>query len=226
MRIYRNRRGGYKKPFKKSFTPLAKKVSKLTKIVMAQKPELKYSWNYSNPTINNAPTAGIFPYRSITVGTGDLNNRIGDNISVKKFTMRGWLDLPAGSNGQIVRFIAFIYKRNPDAITTAFPTIINLYLESTTMNTVYSPLAYTDWDNHSGFATLADKRVVINPTTSDKGTKMNFDMTLSIPKAYQEVEYSNGGVYPTSNELIIAFIGDNDDIVSYTHSYRFTYTDA
>lgn len=220
-----NRRYGPPVP-RSTRTALVKKVNRIAKMVKSNKPELKYAWNYNNTLVDNLPTAFVAPYRTITQGTTDLGNRIGDDISVKKCKFTGWLDLPAGSNGQIFRAIAFIMKRNPDAITTSFSTIINLYLESTTMNTSQAPNAFMDWDNHGAFVTLFDKKIAVNPTTSDKGTKRVFNMNISIPTRYQKVSYANGGIYPTDNELIIAFLGDNDNILYYTYTFKVSYTDA
>lgn len=205
---------------------LKRQVAIIKKLVQAAKPELKYSWNYNNVTIDNLPTSFVFPYRTISQGTTDLGNRIGDDIMVKKCKFTGWLDLPAGSNAQIFRFIAFIFKKNPDGVTSSFSTIINLYLESTNMNTVQAPNAFMDWDNHSSFVTLYDKKVAINPSTSDKGTKRVFDVSLSIPAKYQHVAYANGGTTPAENELVIAFLSDNDNIVYYTYTFKVSYTDA
>lgn len=220
-KVYRKRRNYKRKE------PLAKKVAKIQKQLVARKPETKYSWNYGSPTINNGPTAGIFPYRSIAVGTSDLNGRIGDKIHVNSFKCKGYLKLPATYASSAFRCIAFVYKHNPDAITTSFATIINLFLESTLMNTNQAINSYLDHDNKSSFAVLYDKFFPVNaiaPTVCDKIQPYNF--TVRLPKKYRDVEFSNGGVYPAKNELVILFMSDTDDLLLYYHNYMLTYTDV
>lgn len=214
------------KAARKRKATLTSKVAKLAKMVKAVKPELKYAWNYASTAITNDPTAGIFPHRSITQGLTDVGNRVGDDIKSKRFICNGALQLPSLSNGQVFRAIAFVFKKNPDAITTSFATIINLYLESTTMNTSYAPYAFMDWDNHSTFATLYDKTVVINPSDSAYTTLKKFNFSFSIPKKYENTVYANGGVYPSENELVIAFISSGDSVVTYNYTWRLSYTDS
>lgn len=204
---------------------LLARVNKIAKMVRAAKPELKYAWNYASTAITNDPTAGIFPHRSITQGLTDVGSRVGDDIKSKRFTCTGALQLPALSNGQVFRAIAFIYKKNPDAITTSFATIINLYLESTTMNTSYAPYAFMDWDNHGDFATLYDRTVVINPSDSAYTTLKKFNFSFNIPKKYENCVYANGGTYPSENELVIAFVSSGDSVVTYNYTWRLSYTD-
>lgn len=205
---------------------LAKKVSKIEKQLVARKPEVKYSWNYSSPTINNGPTAGIFPYRSIAVGTSDLNGRIGDKIHVQSFKCKGYLKLPAAYASSSFRCIAFVYKHNPDAITTSFATIINLYLESTLMNTNQAINSWVDHDNKDSFATLYDKTIAVNQYSASTDKVVPYNFSVKIPKKYQGVDYSNGGAYPSENELIIAFLSDTDDLLLYYLNYMVTYTDV
>lgn len=205
---------------------LTKKVNKLIKVMKVNAPETKYAWDYGTKSIDNNPTACIFPYRLVSIGTTDVANRIGDEINIKHFNMKGFFSLPATYAGSIVRVVAFIYKSNPDAAITSIATIINLYLESTTMNTNQAVNAFLDWDNHTSFATLYDKKFAINQQANNIQTQRPFDLSLKIPSKYRRVEYSNGGIYPCSNELVIAFLSDSDSLVAYYEAHRITYTDA
>lgn len=207
---------------------LAKKVKKIEKTLRLRKPEVKYSRLYSNHSINNGPTAAIFPYRSIALGTGDDDGRIGDRISVLNVNVKGYFLLFPTYQSTVVRTIAFIYKHNPDAITTSFATIINLYLDSTSMNTNQAVNSFKDVNNKDSFVTLYDKRHTINmidPVTTS--TKRTFDFNLRIPAKYKQVEYADGGTSnPTHNELIIAQISDTDDLLGYYYQVHTNYIDV
>lgn len=219
-RIYRKRRA-----YRKKKATLATKVAKLTKMVKVAKPELKYYYNQVSTTFNNGPTTGIFPYRSLVQGLTD-STRIGDDVRMKKFQYRSYCYLPAGGNGSVCRIVAFVFKRNPDAVTTAFSTTINLALDSAFMNTINAVNNFNDWDNHSSFAILYDKTFVINPSTSDKATVRKHDFSITLPDKYAPVTYSQGGSNPTQNELVIAYISSNDDVIYLEGQWRIQYTDA
>lgn len=207
---------------------LARQVAIVKKLVTARAPEVKYSWAQGLTTVDNNPTFGIFPYRTISVGTSDFQNRIGDDVMVRRIAFKGWFALPAigaGIASSMVRALAFIYKRNPDAITTTFSTIINLYLESSGMNSYQAPNAFQDWDNAASFSTLMDRRIAVNSIDAASNTVVPFDFSLTIPQKYKHVEYSAGSTNPVRNELIIAFLADTDTAIQYAYTYRFTYTD-
>lgn len=214
----------YKKKAKKQ--TLTKKVNKLEKIVKAQKPETKYSSDYGTLLLDNNPTAFLAPYRSVSQGILDINNRIGDNIHINSVKIKGFFSLPAASSGTTARVVAFIYKKNPDVVITSFATIINLYLNSTNMNSNQAVNSFTDWDNHPAFSTIYDKKFTVNPTTATLLTEKPFDLTINIPKSFRNVKYWNGGIYPSENELIVGFISDSDSLLYYNYIWRMTYTDS
>lgn len=207
---------------------LAKKVKKIQKTLALRKPEVKFSRLYSNFAINNLPSAVIFPYRSNLPGTGDEDVRIGDRITVTSFRMKGYFLLFPTYQSSVVRTIAFIYKKNPDAITTSFSTIINLYLDSTSMNTAQAVNAFRDVNNKDSFVTLYDKSQTVNMIEGTTiAVKRKFDLNLSIPAKYRQVEYANGGTSnPTCNELIVCMITDTDDLLSYYYSTQLNYIDT
>lgn len=213
---------------KKNKSTLAEKVSKIQKTLAVRKPEVKYSRLYSNFSINNGPTASIFPYRNTLPGTNDDSGRIGDRIRVLNCHIKGYFLLFPTYQSTVVRTIAFIYKRNPDAITTSFSTIINLYLDSTSMNTNQAINSHRDVNNKDSFVTLYDKSQTVNqidPVTI--APKRKFDLNLRIPKKYAQVEYADGGTSnPTCNELIIAMISDTDDLLTYYYTTQINYIDT
>lgn len=205
---------------------LAKKVATLTKKVNILKPELKhYDATALATTINNNPTFAILPTRQIVNGTSDFGQRVGDKILQKQFKFRGDMYLAFGSPGQRVRFIAFIYKRNPDQVVSPFATVINLYLASATMDTVAAPLAFLEWDNNKSFMTLYDKTHIINGDDAALSKLKSVDFTVNIPKSCQQVAFSASTAAPTQNELYVCAISSSDTVTSINYNYRYTYVD-
>lgn len=219
-------KAGVKRNTRKRKQTLTTKVNKLAKVIKRNKPEVKYSTDYASVLLDNNPTGSLFPYRLISQGILDINNRIGDNIYVRNIKIQGNLFMAANASPSIVRTIAFVYKKSPDVVITSFATLINLYLNSTTMNTNQSVNAFRDWDNTSSFATLYDRKQLLAPADSSVSMTKPYNFSFKIPEAYRNVKYYNGGVYPTQNELIIAFITDTDSIVTYIYTYQMTYTDV
>lgn len=215
-----------KKPTKTS--KLSKKVSKLTRMVKAQKPETKYyDVAVTGTLVDNNPTQFVAPYRQLTVGTADFAQRIGDTIRVNNLKFRSTWTLNAGYPYR-VRMFAFIYKRNPDSVNSSWSTIVNLYLSSAYMNSTSANLSERDWDNRASFVTIYDKFRIMNPTDTNVSAakKMIWDVNLVIPKKYKTVQYVNGSTSVSQNELFIGFIQESDANVYVDYHYRYTYTDA
>jgi len=218
-KVYRKRRYTTKKP------TLARQVAVIKKTLRARKPELKfYGVSSLSNAVDNNPTLIISPYRSITNGDGDFGQRVGDVLRVGSFHWRSsWL--LTGSTPRKVRMIAFIYKRNPDAVVSNFSTIINLYMNSATVDSEAVVSTFPDWDNRRSFVTIYDKTRVINPIV-DAGSMIQWDTTFKIPQAYRQVQYVNDGSDISANELIIAMIQQYDTNCTVNYQYRYTYTDA
>lgn len=212
---------------KRTKMTLKKKVDKLSKIVATNSPEVKHlDVAAAGVTVDNNPTFFLAPYRNIIQGDSDFSQRIGDKLVAKKFNLRGTLYKTYVSNSfpTQVRVFAFIYKHNPDNITTAWSTIVNLYLTSATMNSTLATMAYGDWDNHASFKTLYDKTFVINHEfAGDKMKEVEF--TINIPKKYQRVDYATDGSGVLRNELFIGMIQTADLGLFMDYQYRLQYTD-
>lgn len=215
-----------RKYYRRKRATLAAKVKKIQKVLSKRKPELKYAYASAiDTTVNNNPSNFLIPYRNVNTGINDFQQRIGDKIVARNVNVKGFITLPAGGNGSIFRCVAFIYKKNPDAITVTPATVWNLYMESVTMNTVNAVNAFNDWDNKRSFHLVYDKSIVLNPNVSTLATISKFNFNIKIPKSYQKVDYNAGTAFPSSNELIIGFISNTDDVLLYTYQWRFTYTD-
>lgn len=222
--MFRRKKYTTKKP------TLARQVAVIKKTLRQRKPEVKhFDTSATGALPDNNPTLLLAPYRNIVQGTGDFQSRIGDKISMKKFQFRSiWSLTTTATQAVRCRTIAFIYKRNPDAITTAFSTIINLYLSSTTINTTISPMAFRDWDNQKSFVTLYDKTRMLRSTGNEvsAGSVINWDWVLRIPSSCSQIDYVNNGSSIASNELIIAFLTETDSGVSVNYQYRMQYIDC
>lgn len=221
-RYYRRKKTTTKKP------TLTRQVATLKKMVIAQKPEMKYYDVASTGNlIDNNPTINITPYRNIVQGNLDFANRVGDQIRVNSLHFRSTWTLNGGYPYR-ARMFAFIYKRNPDSVASSWSTIVNLYLSSTYMNTVSAVLAERDWDNRASFVTIYDKSRVFNPTDTDVNAahKTIWDVTLKIPTKYKQVQYVDGGTSVSKNELFIGFIQESDAVLYMNYHYRFSYTDV
>lgn len=212
--------------FHRKKTTLAKKVAKLSKLVKISKPEIKhFDLSATVGPLTNNPTIYVSPLSNIVQGSGDFQNRIGDKINVKSLRFRTCLSLAAGAvGGQRVRVLAFLFRRNPDAITTTFSTVINLYLSSTTMNTTLAPMAWIDWDNKGSFKTLMDKSVILNNVDATIARK--YKMDFNVPLKGTKVDYVNNGSTMSKNEIYVCWISENDTGVDLQYQYRVEYTDA
>lgn len=207
---------------KSTVKTLASKVNKLLSSV-----EHKY-FETGAETIapDNLPTVNYRPYANIVLGTTDRANRIGDKINVSSFQWKSVFTVGAASVPPVVRIVAFIYKNNPDGIAASFSTIINLYLDSSYMNSELAVLAPRDYDNRNSFVTLYDQKRTITHNTESLGGVHQWDLNLRIPKKYQNVQYVNGSAAVVRNELIIAVIQEQDTGLSFNYAYKFFFTDA
>jgi len=205
---------------------LAKKVTQIQKKLKLFSPEVKHVDAYATTlAIDNNPTAGIFPYRAIAKGTGDYAERIGDDILAKYFQIKGSFILGAGAGADRFRVVAWIIKNNPDGINSAFSTNINLMLDSAHMNTVEAVNSFLEWDNNANYAKIYDKMYTINPSTATLPTAKPFSVYIRIPNRYRKVQYTAGTVYPTANELVVAFISQSDTGIVTNFVTRTAYQD-
>lgn len=207
---------------------LAKKVAKLSKIVLAQKPELKYYRSAATSFVYQAGNL-IRPCAAISQGTSDVGNRIGDKIHLKNFNIKFYTEVNTAVAFANVRFILFQYKNNPDQVVNTDSTIINLILDSAINNTTYFPMAHYDWDNKQSFRVLKDTGpIMINHDDSTTATAKNFRMNYSFNNNNAEVQYvQNSSSAVSKNELMLLCISNfASSNVSMVYNYQMTYTDA
>jgi len=209
---------------KRKAPTLQKRVRKLERNFFQQ--EVKH-YDYAGTLLPDyTGTVITSPYRLIAQGDTDTT-RDGDKLTVRTMTLRSsWLLNIGQTTACRCRLIAFIYKNNPDSITTSFATIINLYLQSI-LTSSQAPLARQDWDNHGAFVTLYDKSRIIPVQGTTVGQKVNWDVSLKIPQKYREVSYSAGSSSITNNELYWVFITDRaSTAVDCDYNIRTTFRDA
>lgn len=214
---------------KKVGTKLEKKVRAIEKRLPAMMPEVKHYDTYGSILPDYTGTVCLSPLRSVVQGDTD-GTRTGDKIYLRSMTLRSTWNLQTTAYGERrCRMIAFIYKKNPDTITTSYATIINLYLQSI-LTSSQAPIARQDWDNHGSFKTLYDKSRLISPPDPTQEGKLIWDVSLKIPRKYRKIAYSVGSGNITENELIWCFIQEGASaagsyiVMDYNH--RLTYTDA
>jgi len=207
---------------------LVRQVAAIKKLVAIRAPEKKYYDVASTANVvDNLPSINITPYRNITQGTGDFANRIGDQIRVTgPLRLKTTWTLAAAANATRVRMFAFIFKRNPDAVTSTWSTVVNLYLSSAYMNTTSAVMADRDHDNAGSFVTLYDQVRVLNVHQSTVNNKILWDVNIKVPSTYSKVGYVNAGTTVSQNELFIGFLQENDGAVTVDYHYRFYYVDA
>jgi len=215
---------------KKGGSKLEKKVRAIEKRLPSMMPEVKHYDNYGSILPDYTGTVCVSPFRGVVQGDTD-GTRTGDKLLVRTATLRSTWAINTNNDGdRRVRLIAFIYKKNPDAITTSYSTIINLYLQSI-LSSDQAPIARQDWDNHGSFKTIYDKSRVIKCSSNNLNleSKIIWDVSLRIPKKYRQIAYSVGSGNITENELIWCFIqdgsGGSDTVVEVDYNMRHTYTD-
>lgn len=206
---------------------LTRQVAVIKKLVATRAPEKKYyDVGSTGNVIDNLPSYNITPYRNITQGLGDYANRIGDKITIaSSVNFRSTWRLN-GATSLEVRLVAFIFKRNPDSVTSTWSTIINLYLSSAYMNSELAVKANQDWDNAKSFHTVYDQTRVINPNGENTDALLKWNVNFQIPQKYREIAYSAGGTGVNTNELFIGLISQYDTSTLVNWHYRFAYTDS
>lgn len=216
----RTRRVGKSRPLIKS---LAKKVNKLYSSI-----EHKYlDSGGAAIVLDNNPTIHYRFLQGITTGTTDASTRIGDKITLgSTIRWRSVMYTAPETAAQTVRLIAFVVKQNPDGIAVAFSTIINLYLNSSYMNSPLAVLAPQDYDNRFNFVTLYDQKKTIHPGAAGTLSQIQWDANIRVPSSCRNIQYFNSTAGISKNELIIALISQYDSTVTMDYSVHFTYTDT
>lgn len=225
-RVFRKR--FRRRHYKKS---LAQKVYALAKTVKKTRPELKWAEATATQATFNYAGSISQPLTTISQGTADFGNRVGDTISLQSIRLDFIFQHQSTAFGQVNRIIVFQYKSNPDgAIGVA--SYINLLLHSADLSTARAPLAPYDHDNRSDFRVLYDKVMAINYSSSP-GTSAsnNTQMThkrihIKLPMAARKVQYFNAGTSLTKNELCILVLSDQSTNQYYTYTCTMYYTDA
>lgn len=222
--------GKYKRKTRK-FKPAksAKKIAlKALSIARGKKPELKYAQSTSRiSTTVDYSGSMILPYRYITQGTADINNRVGDRIKVRNLNIKASFYFPPALTNTVYRVVAFVYKRNTDQLTTPSNTILNMYMDSLYHATSQAPLFTKDWDNRFSFKTLYDRTFHMNKETTTIPANRNHQFNIKIPSSVSNIQYQAAGTIPVANELIFLVINDKsvaDLFVDW--NFRLTYTDA
>lgn len=172
----------------------------------------------------NNPSLAIKPYESISQGTADYGNRIGDQLTATFIKFKSVWTLGAGFVGGTARIVVFVMKDSADAPPAA-ATAWNYYSESTYANSVNIVNANKDWDNRKGFITLYDKKICINPTTTTLSTKRNWDINIPIPQSCQLVKYSAATTSVTANDVYIWLIADTDTAFAVDYLMELFYKD-
>lgn len=223
----RFRKRTYRKA-RKTRKSLAKKVANLTKMVVAQKPEIKLYRAYAAPFIYQSGSL-IRPCLNIVQGDSDVGERVGDEINLKSFNFRSYVEVNSAIAFASVRFVLFQYKHNPDAVVSTDSTIINLLMDSALHNTTYFPTAFYDWDNRSAFRILKDTGpIIINhqgPASTATAKEININYTFK--NSNRKVQFVQAGATVSKNELILLVISNvASSNISNLYNYQLTYTDC
>lgn len=186
--------------------------------------------NHIPTTTSNWNTNVLMPYRDITQGPADISNRIGDKLTAKYIDLDLSFFLGPTVPSDQIRIVAFILKKNPNQTLTNFDAIAPMYISAGFDNTTILPNFHRKWDDRSSFATILDKTYVIKNIGdyyygNILANVMSFKRRLRIPRGFQQVQYHNGGVIPSQNELFIWLISSTDVSTSFRGSYRMVYTD-
>lgn len=209
---------------------LGNRVRRLARIVRTLKPEVKYSQGgVTSHAITNDFDSMVMPTDTISVGPGYFDERIGDQIRLRSFRIRGHFTLLAGHGARHIRMIAFFYKGNPDSVVTTPISIGNFIMDSVWSNTNLAPYAFYDWHNNKVFDVVYDKLYFIQPNNqlaTPVDSLMPFSVKLKIPNARRKITFYQGGSEVVDNKLFVMFITNADSRCTATYNYRMTYTDA
>lgn len=156
----------------------AKKIYKMEKKVnkMSKRMEVKFASLQFDNTVNNSGTVTSL-LNAITQGTSDSNQRVGDKIRIKRFSVNHSIteNVGVGNFGPIYgRLILFVDKE------------VNLTLASdilTNTGSVLAPLGLYQWDNSINYKILKDKKFALNTTTGATrigSFKVNFKNDLPV----------------------------------------------
>lgn len=190
---------------------LKEKVEKLSKIVLRNKPEVKYAlMQLVGQNFNYSPTATYVsqPLTLISQGITDYVSRIGDTIFLKNINFKGCIK-SYGSPGVTIRVVAVLIPKNIEGLITN-TNVGNAVMDSDFSSTVNAVNAPSDNDNSYAARIIMDRRLVINPigignaaTSFTVARLFNFNLKIN-----KQVEYFHGGVYPVKNDIFIFWMSD------------------
>lgn len=218
-----------KKYYKKKKNTLTNKVDKLVKQVKLTKPELKYSESsVLTQRFNNDPLASYIavPLEVISQGLLDINNRVGDQISIRSHTLRVIINHNVASAVSF-RIVCLQFKQNIESLVTT-ASIGNMIFDSNYTGTDFMPICPYDYDNKKAFKVLYDKHFTCNPNdpTTNQWQRV---ITCKIKKPSHNVTYFHGATTITKGGLYWFFLTDQNGLSAASYAsciYRTYYYDA
>jgi len=212
---------------------MAKKIHKIEKTLALRRPETKHQDGQMSAILpRNDGTAAVSILRSVAQGLSDNTNRIGDKITLKRFTFRSVVYSAAPVTDEPLRMIVFSYKYNPDQVTSTPSAVVNLFLTSALMSGTNAPYTFQDWDNHGAFKVHYDKtrimKVQHHPPAGDAAvSRWKWYFNIDFPPGSREVDWLNGSTTVIcKNEFFILWLSANNGTLGVDGAYRLTYLDV
>lgn len=204
----RYRRRGYKKRPVRRYrrrrsNGLRKSVARLWRQVGS--PEYKYT----NDTFAAASTnvGAVYDLCNPSLGTGDLDERIGDKIRIQHLTIRGHFNY--STSNAVIRMIIFLDKQD------TVGSVGDLLIGAGSPSIVDSSKVY---DKRFNTKIYKDIRFVSNTEKPQKIFAYNFKLNLP-------VQFSNGTTTINTNSLKLLVVTDVTTAAIYNITSRVTYLD-
>lgn len=159
--------------------------------------------------------AVMVPLNFVIQGAADTNNRVGDQLYMKSFELRGMIKLnPQAQNFNCnVTCRMLVYQWHPYSIGTS--PLTNLPLSDILENGptgVVEPLSVYRWDTRQEYTILADRTYnIVGPGNTGHDYPLYqpcrhfFHHKISLKRAQKRVQYSTGGVNCTNNIVVYFF---------------------
>jgi len=212
---------------------MAKKIHKIERTLAQRRPETKHQDGSMLAILpKNDGSVMLSPLRNVAQGLSDNTNRIGDKITLKRFTYRSVVYSAAPVTDEALRVIVFSFKNNPDSNVPFTSAIPNLFLTSAYLGGTNAPYAFQDWDNHGTFKVHYDKTRILKvqfhqPITYSPVSRWKWNITIDFPPGSSEVDWLNGSTTAvTKNEFYVLWLSSTNGTLGVDGSYRLTYIDT
>lgn len=182
----------------------------------------KYQFSYNAlPIGNNAVNGAVIlaPYQSISQGTG-VTQRVGDEITWKSLTIRGFVDLPAASNYTVLR-VMVLYIQYGQSFTTTTQVETELF-----DNGGLAPFSVCHLRENRAITVMKDFKIGMNPGGGSSFKRIALNRNISLRN--KKTKFVAGSTTGDNGKVVLYLCGSSPTSTDcvFVGTIRFTYKDA